>query len=273
MQIIVALSILALSLPPLTGSSNDFGKALEVGHHHPKWLVNYPPEFHDRSIHTGELVDARNDSVVRKSFRTFCKQALQKVDGFTDGEVVDALEHYFWGQLNGLAMELGALDGSHNTRSMTFDYEQSFGWKRILVEGDPSYKQNLISNSPLAFSVNAAICEREAKVHFYNKGYVGGILEFMGQSFLKEYHGDVYRAGNPPGDLGSVNWSLFPHVQEVDCIPLSTVLSKAKVRHVNFFILDVEVGASVAFKIQKISATPLTLNLEIHSTSCLLLIL
>lgn len=29
---------------------------------------------------------------------------------------------------------LGALDGSPNTRSMTYEYEASLGWKRILVD-------------------------------------------------------------------------------------------------------------------------------------------
>jgi hypothetical protein len=31
-------------------------------------------------------------------------------------------------------------------------------------------------------------------------------------------------------------------VKVVDCIPMSTVLHKARARHVNYFILDVEVS-------------------------------
>jgi hypothetical protein len=34
----------------------------------------------------------------------FCDKNIDYVDGLTDGEVIDALEHYFWGQLNGVAM-------------------------------------------------------------------------------------------------------------------------------------------------------------------------
>ena len=59
------------------------------------------------------------------------------------GEVVDALEHFFWGMKNGLAMEIGALDGSPHTRSMTTEYESQMGWSRILVEGDPSYREKV----------------------------------------------------------------------------------------------------------------------------------
>ena len=48
-------------------------------------------------------------------------------------------------------MELGALDGSPNTHSMTYDFEKSMGWRRILVEGDPSYRQRMLQLSPKLF--------------------------------------------------------------------------------------------------------------------------
>ena len=53
------------------------------------------------------------------SFGSAIDVALVHVDGFTDGEIVDSVEHFFWGQVNGTAMEIGALDGSPATRSMT----------------------------------------------------------------------------------------------------------------------------------------------------------
>ena len=76
------------------------------------------------------------------------------------GEIVDGIEKYFWGIRNGVAMEIGrnlmriylvycvkkvsfkvfkknffsgGLDGSPDTKSMTFGFE-NFGWKRILVD-------------------------------------------------------------------------------------------------------------------------------------------
>lgn len=49
---------------------------------------------------------------------------------------------------------------------MTYEYEQLFGWHRILIEGDPGYRETLIKNSPKAFSAVAAICETHTKVHF-----------------------------------------------------------------------------------------------------------
>jgi len=45
----------------------------------------------------------------------------------------------------------------------------------------------------------------------------------------------------PPGNLSSLNWQSLDKVSPVDCVPLSVILHKAHVRHINFFILDVEV--------------------------------
>jgi hypothetical protein len=64
---------------------------------------------------------------------------LGLVDAFTDGEFVDVMEHFFWAIGNGIAMELGALDGSPKTRSMTYHLE-GFQWRRILVDGNPKYR-------------------------------------------------------------------------------------------------------------------------------------
>lgn len=128
------------------------------------WVVHYPHDFHNRSSKTGELLDNRGNGPVMRSFRTLVAARLQTVDGYTDGEVVDALEHFFWGQTDGVAVELGALDGSLETHSMTFDLESSCGWKRILVDGNPQYRAGMKQKSPHSFSVNAAICEKQGQV-------------------------------------------------------------------------------------------------------------
>ena len=146
--------------------------------------------------------------------------------------------------MNGLAVELGALDGSQNSKSMTCEYERSLKWRRILVEGNPTYRENLVKLSPKAFSVSAAICQQQGTVHFAPAEFTGGVAEFMSAKFMKEYHPDIYRSGTPAGNLSSVDWTLFPRVKEVDCIPLWTVFHSARASHINFFILDVEVQKS-----------------------------
>lgn len=108
------------------------------------------------------------------------------------------------------------------------------------------FRQAMIERSPLSFGVNAAICQHDTKVHFLRSEYVGGIVEFMGQDFMKSYHASIYNAGVPPGNVSSINWKNFADVvSEVPCIPLATVLHKSRLHHINFFILDVEVRLSV----------------------------
>eukprot|EP01038_Epipyxis_sp_PR26KG_P005995 gene5995-8254_t len=249
--------------PVVVADSSDFcitygmflllNNELAYGHehehdHNSKWLVNDPTSFYESpgiGPH-GILLDVRNDSEQQKWFSSFSDFNLARTDGFTDGETTDSVEHFFWGQRNGVAMELGALDGSPNTRSMTFDYEKVLGWKRILIEGDPKYRNSMIENSPLAFSVNAAICEQAAKVHFLSADYTGGIAEFMGNDFMKTYHRDIYDAATIPGNISSINWESLEgknrKVSVIECLPLSLILKKAKVKHINWFILDVEGG-------------------------------
>jgi hypothetical protein len=208
---------------------------------HTTWLVNNPSDFHEANV-LGTLRDMRNHTANMTVFADISEYFLIRTDAFTDGEVVDALEHFFWGMRDGVAMELGALDGSPGTRSMTTEYEKQLNWKRILIEGNPSYRKSLVEKSPLAFSVNAAICANQSTVHFAFSEYVGGIVEFMGQSFMKEYHGGVYNSCTPPGNVSSLNFTIMSKlVTPVECIPLSHVLHKAHVKKVNYFILDVEV--------------------------------
>ena len=170
-------------------------------------------------------------------------------DRNTDGEVVDAIEHYFWGQTNGTAIELGALDGSPISRSMTHEYELSFGWKRILIDANPLMKRKLLERSPNAFSVKAAICSITRIVHFAHHRYTGGIVEFMDPKFIEMFHPEIYNYTFPPGNISSIDFDTIRHlVKRVICIPLSLVLAKAHVNHVNYFILDVEVSYLLLIK-------------------------
>lgn len=204
------------------------------------WLVNHPPIF-QKHFHNGIMVDVKNDTDRMLTFENERQYYLARPDKMTDGEVVDALDHYFWGMTNGIAMELGGLDGSHYTRSMTASFEEKFNWKRILVEGNPFYRDGLMKNSPLAFSANAAICSNPSVLHYSPKEYVGGLLEFMSQDFLERFHSEIYTKCTPPGNLSSIDLDTFHGISAVECIPLTLVMSKAHVKHVNYFVLDVEV--------------------------------
>jgi hypothetical protein len=213
----------------------------------PPWLLNNPPYF-QKASRTG-MHDVRTNETAMAHFAENSDILLEKTDGWTDGEVVDAMEHFFWGMRDGVAIELGALDGSPHTRSCTFEYERILGWRRILIEGNPTYHDDLMKNSPLAFSVNAAICSNPSVVHYAQSDYVGGIVEFMSQSFMQTFHGRIYNNCKPPGNLTSFDWSTVKDwVKPVECIPMSHVLRKAHVKHINYFILDVEVRTPLSNK-------------------------
>lgn len=207
-----------------------------------KWIVNSPTNFYNAGD-TCLLKDVRNMSVGIEDFFRLSDRFLKGIDSFTDGEVVDAMEHFFWGMSDGVAMELGALDGSPGTRSMTYDFERSFGWRRILVEGNPGYRSKLQRNSPLAFSANAAICSTATVVHYITSAYTGGIVEFMTPDFVRNFHTHLFNMTVPPGNLSSIDYSKIARLAKpVDCIPLSHVIEAARLKHINYFILDVEVS-------------------------------
>ena len=72
----------------------------------------------------------------------------------------------------------------------------------------------------------------------------------MDIDFLNQFHPDLYDGGDPfetgEFNISLVRWKDFrKFVSIVDCIPLSRILKKSGIRHINFFILDVEVMNSI----------------------------
>ena len=89
---------------------------------------------------------------------------LQKLSA-QDGEQVDAVDHFFWGMEGGVVMELGALDGRPESSSVSYDFID-LGWKRILIEGNPSYEEALKTGATDAYAVVSAVCSSPKVVIF-----------------------------------------------------------------------------------------------------------
>ena len=220
------------------------------------WLLKDPLLFHQRAaqVQRSGPIDVSNDPAAMAVFGDLVDRVrrLQGPYGFSDLEVVDALEHFFWGSAAGVALELGAVDGTPARVSMTYDMEHSLNWTRILVEANPKFRRTLQRLNPSDFTVHAAICAEERIVHFAFKAYVSGILELMETSFIQKnfpvaYH--IFNTTNPPQRWDLVDWSKAQRLSTernrfdpVSCVPLAKVFSRAAVRHVNFFVLDVEGG-------------------------------
>lgn len=239
--------------------------AMQNREHMPVWLVNHPVLRAD-----GNLRPAKN----LKPFFDLHPIVRPMEDAYRawDDEPYFAVHKYFWGQRNGIIIEMGALDGKQFSASSDF---LPLGWHRILLEGSPRYRAEGPKLSPDASFISGAVCD-SGVVHYLsdpnNEGAVNGIAEFMSPRFLLQMHPHVFTearesAGIHKGneellhelsatgkqlDLSNVDWTKFSEqgkvgvagsgAKEVPCVALRDVLSTLEVPHVNFFILDVEGG-------------------------------
>ena len=142
------------------------------------------------------------------------------------GEDKYAHEHFFKNKTHGIYMELGALDGIGLSNTLFFS--RQLGWKGVLIEASAHYHK-LIQNRPGDVCVHAAVCSGVSQVHFIDTegsraSAVAGIYEFMSEAFRKQWYGNL--------DISTV--------PTIPCLPLTHILWKAGIRHIDFFTLDVE---------------------------------
>ena len=107
--------------------------------------------------------------------------------------------------------------------------QQKLNWKGVLVELVPNNFDNAKNNRQNEIAVvNAAVCEKKQKLHYYAKGAVSGIYEFASPSFREFWWKDI--------TLDS------PEVKEINCAPLTDILAENHVEtnYFDFFSLDVE---------------------------------
>jgi len=173
-----------------------------------------------------------------------------------DDELYIAIADYFWGQSDGIVLEMGGLDGESYSVSRPFI---QLGWQRMLVEASPQYWAKAVRKSPDAIYVGAAICNT-GNVHYVETDKdptANGILEFMSLGFLSRFYNNVLDAITAQGALanGSVTWSHLNFgeiaarkgisLTAVPCVQLHDVFAALHITHINFFVLDVE-GAELA---------------------------
>lgn len=176
-------------------------------------------------------------------------KAAVKKKNRSDGEATDAIDNYFWGKSGGIVLEMGAINGNWTSESLPF---VSIGWHRILIEGSPVWRADLLQWRE-SFTYNAAVCESERLVHYaMNRNFfVSGIIEFMTEQFLSKWYKRVYALAKGPNDtfnITNIDWRDLKKVHEIKCLPLAKILSHAQVNVVNFMILDVEGAEIVALK-------------------------
>jgi hypothetical protein len=206
-----------------------------VGEH--EWILNHPSDF----AHIKTPKQCSDSALFTQKFKELHNHTLYSRNG--DAEAFDATEHYFWNICSGIVVEMGAVDGITHSESLHFE---KLGWKRILVDGNPERFSALRERSK-AFTAGAIVCASPQDVHFcINRytpnGFTSGIVEFMTPQFIGRFHPRLYHAGHPKGSL-HIDWSnrtIANDCTVVKCLPLSYVFASAGVKHVNFFILDIE---------------------------------
>lgn len=214
----------------------------------PPWLINHPS-----FSQTGQLKPTANIEAF---------QSLPPVpDGATpanrgwDNEAYDGLHKFFWGQEDGIIIEMGALDGQ--AFSVSHDFLQ-YHWHRILIEATPKWFDSAKERSSDATYIGAAICNSDSKIHYLARpmtdNAINGIAEFMAPKFMEAMHPNVYAQAMKTGtyDLSQVDWTMFlkdqvTHhadsiVHIIHCVRLNRVLEIVNVKKVNLFVLDIEGG-------------------------------
>jgi FkbM family methyltransferase len=132
----------------------------------------------------------------------------------------------------GFFVELGALDGSKY--SNTWVLEKILGWRGLLIEPNPANFEQVRYNRPNAIAINTAVCSTIQEVHFLisdpDRPDRGGILEFMGDEFLKTSHPSF-----DAHDQNQVN-----ALPRTTCLPLQLVFDLFRITNIDFLSLDVE---------------------------------
>jgi FkbM family methyltransferase len=139
------------------------------------------------------------------------------------------LWNYFGDICDGSYIELGALDGVKYSNSHAFN--KALNWSGILIEASPINAVQLKRNRPNDITVHAAVCEHKAIVHYVEDtergGAVGGIWEFMAETFKRQWHKD----------------KSIADTTEIPCAPLAEIVEQhTKQTFFDFLSLDVEGG-------------------------------
>ena len=97
--------------------------------------------------------------------------------------------------------------------SNSYFFEEYANWTAIHIEAENSNWQKLIINRPKSINIHAGICAKESTLHYVpavevKRGAVSGIFEFMSETFLREWHSELW---NNPDALAKLPNIAFMH--------------------------------------------------------------
>ena len=138
------------------------------------------------------------------------------------------LHDVFWKNgkalVNGVFLEVGALDGK--TYSNTLAFERELGWSGILIEGCPDYAKQLEKNrpSPSVIKVAEAICDWS----IYKDRAIPISVPCSPMSGAAG-HGDKFMRNAHKGS----------EMISVPCSPISELITRTKIDHIDLMSVDV----------------------------------
>lgn len=174
---------------------------------------------------------------------------------------------YFYGMMNGTVIESGAMvcDYVHLfvrynnyfvfsvyvfyccqngvKYSNSYAFYKALNWKTLNIEGNPRIYERLNKDRTDSINVLAALCSSPQKVHFIDakrSAAVGGILEFMPDTFVQEYYGmknfKSRRLPNSSFVYSGVEADKC-NITLIDCVPFSSVLQEVGIVYADLWIL------------------------------------
>ena len=134
-------------------------------------------------------------------------------------EILD--EHLFLGFREGTFVEVGALYGIRFSNTLFFEEEP--GWRGVCVEPEPRNYALLCANRPNTVNFQFAVSDSDGKATFI-RARGGGLGGLEGKADIRR----IEREGRYEVRI------------EVNCRPLSSMLSEASVTEVYYLSVDVE---------------------------------
>ena len=123
---------------------------------------------------------------------------------------------------NGFFVECGAFGGEELSDSLFFELERN--WTGILIEAHPGYHREILKKNRRALVLRACLHPRPGLIKFKLAGWGSGVSDLNKNSgFFDKTTAET----------------------DVQCFSLNSIMAAIGVRHIDFFILDVE-GSELA---------------------------
>lgn len=168
-----------------------------------------------------------NSSSSTKTIPKYPIEQWKNISTSHNSEDIFAFQNYFYGLSNGIVIETGI-----GQFSSTLFLEKIADWRAIHIEVDPVIYKQLIHKRSNQLNVHAALCATSKEVHFVpSRHETQGILEFLPMDHLKLWH--PHLVDNP---------KKIEELPTLLCVPISSLLSKIGISHVNLWILDDHLG-------------------------------